>query len=310
MLISLVVPVFNEESTIPLFLSEIKNNELLADYSLEIIFVNDGSTDNTEQIITAEAIKSSNIVAVNFSRNFGKESALLAGIFQSTGDAVIPIDVDLQDPIDVIPMMIARWQEGYDVVLAKRADRSSDSFFKRATSKLFYMVYNNVVENKIEGNVGDFRLMSRRAIEAVKELPENNLFMKGLLSWVGFPTTVIEYTRVERAAGKTKFKFLKLFNLALDGVTSFSNVPLRFWSYLGGTVAFISFLFAMKIVLSKLIFGNPVPGYSSLMVAILFLGGVQLIGIGVLGEYIGRIYKETKHRPRYIIKSIIDNNRE
>lgn len=310
MLISLVVPVFNEESTIPLFLSEIKNNELLADYSLEIIFVNDGSTDNTEQIITAEAMKSSNIVAVNFSRNFGKESALLAGIFQSTGDAVIPIDVDLQDPIDVIPMMIERWQEGYDVVLAKRADRSSDSFFKRATSKLFYMVYNNVVENKIEGNVGDFRLMSRRAIEAVKELPENNLFMKGLLSWVGFPTTVIEYTRVERAAGKTKFKFLKLFNLALDGVTSFSNVPLRFWSYLGGTVAFISFLFAMKIVLSKLIFGNPVPGYSSLMVAILFLGGVQLIGIGVLGEYIGRIYKETKHRPRYIIKSIIDNNRE
>ncbi|AWM80548.1 glycosyltransferase [Gammaproteobacteria bacterium ESL0073] len=310
MLISLVVPVFNEESTIPLFLSEIKNNELLADYSLEIIFVNDGSTDNTEQIITAEAMKSSNIVAVNFSRNFGKESALLAGIFQSTGDAVIPIDVDLQDPIDVIPMMIERWQEGYDVVLAKRADRSSDSFFKRTTSKLFYMVYNNVVENKIEGNVGDFRLMSRRAIEAVKELPENNLFMKGLLSWVGFPTTVIEYTRVERAAGKTKFKFLKLFNLALDGVTSFSNVPLRFWSYLGGTVAFISFLFAMKIVLSKLIFGNPVPGYSSLMVAILFLGGVQLIGIGVLGEYIGRIYKETKHRPRYIIKSIIDNNRE
>lgn len=310
MLISLVVPVFNEESTIPLFLSEIKNNELLADYSLEIIFVNDGSTDNTEQIITTEAMKSSNIVAVNFSRNFGKESALLAGIFQSTGDAVIPIDVDLQDPIDVIPMMIERWQEGYDVVLAKRVDRSSDSFFKRTTSKLFYMVYNKVVENKIEGNVGDFRLMSRRAIEAVKELPENNLFMKGLLSWVGFPTTVIEYTRVERAAGKTKFKFLKLFNLALDGVTSFSNVPLRFWSYLGGVVAFISFLFAMKIVLSKLIFGNPIPGYSSLMVAILFLGGVQLIGIGVLGEYIGRIYKETKHRPRYIIKSIIDKTKE
>ncbi len=310
MLISLVVPVFNEESTIPLFLSEIKNNVLLADYSLEIIFVNDGSTDNTEQIITIEAMKDSTIVAVNFSRNFGKESALLAGIFQSTGDAVIPIDVDLQDPIDVIPVMIDEWQKGYDVVLAKRVDRSSDSFFKRTTSKLFYMVYNKVVENKIEGNVGDFRLMSRRVIEAVKQLPENNLFMKGLLSWVGFPTTVIEYTRVERAAGKTKFKFLKLFNLALDGVTSFSSVPLRFWSYLGGTVAFVSFLFAMKIILSKLIFGNPIPGYSSLMVAILFLGGVQLIGIGVLGEYIGRIYKETKQRPRYIVKSIVDKNRK
>lgn len=310
MLVSLVVPVFNEESTIPLFLSEIKSNELLIDYSLEIIFINDGSTDTTEQIITAEAMKNPSVIAVNFSRNFGKESALLAGIFQSTGDVVIPIDVDLQDPIEVIPSMIERWQEGYDVVLAKRVDRSSDSFFKRTTSELFYMVYNKVVENKIVGNVGDFRLMSRRAIEAVKELPENNLFMKGLLSWVGFPTTVIEYTRVERAAGKTKFKFLKLLNLALDGVTSFSNVPLRFWSCLGGVVAFVSFLFAMKIILSKLIFGNPIPGYSSLMVAILFLGGVQLIGIGVLGEYIGRIYKETKHRPRYIIKSIVDKNKE
>ena len=161
------------------------------------------------------------------------------------------------------------------------------------------------MDNKIEGNVGDFRLMSRQAIDAVKQLPENNLFMKGLLSWVGFPTTVVEYTRAEQSIGKSKFNFWKLVNLALEGITSFSSVPLRFWSYLGGTVALISFIFAMKIILSKLILDNPVPGYSSLMVAILFLGGIQLIGIGVLGEYIGRIYKESKHRPRYIIKSII-----
>lgn len=305
MLISLIVPVFNEEKAIPLFLTEVMENKLLQLYHFEIIFINDGSSDQTEQIINEQARQHNNIVAINFSRNFGKEAALLAGIFQSTGEAIIPIDVDLQDPLEVIPKLIEKWQEGYDVVLAKRIDRSSDTFLKRITSKIFYMVYNKIVDNKIEGNVGDFRLMSRQAIDAVKQLPENNLFMKGLLSWVGFPTTVVEYTRAERSIGNSKFNFWKLVNLALEGITSFSSVPLRFWSYLGGTVALISFIFAMKIILSKLILDNPVPGYSSLMVAILFLGGIQLIGIGVLGEYIGRIYKESKHRPRYIIKSII-----
>ncbi len=305
MLISLIVPVFNEEKAIPLFLTEVMENKLLQLYHFEIIFINDGSSDQTEQIINEQARQHNNMVAINFSRNFGKEAALLAGIFQSTGEAIIPIDVDLQDPLEVIPKLIEKWQEGYDVVLAKRIDRSSDTFLKRITSKIFYMVYNKIVDNKIEGNVGDFRLMSRQAIDAVKQLPENNLFMKGLLSWVGFPTTVVEYTRAERSIGKSKFNFWKLVNLALEGITSFSSVPLRFWSYLGGTVALISFIFAMKIILSKLILDNPVPGYSSLMVAILFLGGIQLIGIGVLGEYIGRIYKESKHRPRYIIKSII-----
>lgn len=310
MLVSIIVPVFNEEHAIPLFLSEINKCGLLSSYDIEIVFVNDGSTDATELIINELALKDDAIVAINFSRNFGKEAALLAGIFQCRGDVVIPIDVDLQDPIDVIPKLIGKWQEGFDVVLAKRVDRSTDSFFKRLTSGLFYFIYNKVVDNKIEGNVGDFRLMSRRSIEAVKLLPESNLFMKGLLSWVGFPTAVIEYTRLERSVGHTKFKFHRLVNLAIDGITSFSSIPLRFWSYLGGFVAFFSFLVAMKIILSKIIFDNPVPGYSSLMVAILFLGGVQLIGIGVLGEYIGRIYSETKRRPRYIIKSLIDKNKK
>lgn len=310
MLISFVVPVFNEENTIALFLSKIRECKLLADYSLEVIFINDGSVDGTEQIISTLAKENNDVVAINFSRNFGKEAALLAGIFQSRGDAVIPIDVDLQDPIEVVPQLINKWQEGFDVVLAKRVDRSVDTFLKRTTSKIFYLIYNKIVDNKIEGNVGDFRLMSRRAVEAVKQLPENNLFMKGLLSWVGFPTAVVEYTRSERSAGNSKFKFYKLLNLALEGITSFSTVPLRFWTYLGGTVAFVSFLLAMKIILAKLFFGNPVQGYASLMVAILFLGGVQLIGIGVLGEYIGRIYKETKHRPRFIIKSIVKKTEE
>lgn len=308
MLVSLIIPVFNEESAIPLFWAEVKKSGLLAEYAIEMVFVNDGSTDNTEIMLNGFAEQDKSITVVNFSRNFGKESALLAGIFECKGDVVIPIDVDLQDPIDVIPQLISKWREGYDVVLAKRIDRSSDSFLKRTTSRLFYFIYNKVVDNKIEGNVGDFRLMSRKAIEAVKLLPENNLFMKGLLSWVGFPTAVIEYSRLERSAGHTKFKFHRLLNLAIDGITSFSSIPLRFWSYLGGIVAFLSFLVAMKIILSKVFFGNPVPGYSSLMVAILFLGGVQLIGIGVLGEYIGRIYSETKRRPRYIIKSLINKN--
>lgn len=305
MLISLIVPVFNEEKAIPLFLNEVTNNKLLQPYSFEIIFINDGSTDQTEQIINQRAIEQHHIVAINFSRNFGKEAALLAGIFQSTGDAIIPIDVDLQDPLEVIPQLIEKWQQGYDVVLAKRINRSSDTLLKRLASKAFYTLYNKIVDNKIEGNVGDFRLMNRQAVEAVKKLPENNLFMKGILSWVGFSTSVVEYTRAERSIGKSKFNFWKLVNLALEGITSFSSLPLRFWSYLGGTVALISFIFAMKIILAKLFLGNPVPGYSSLMTAILFLGGVQLIGIGVLGEYIGRIYKETKQRPRYIIKSTI-----
>lgn len=310
MLISLIVPVYNEAKTIPLFLTEVMEGELLKPYPLEIIFVNDGSADETEIIINEQAKQHNAIVAINFSRNFGKEAALLAGIFQSTGDAIIPIDVDLQDPLEIIPKLIEKWQQGYDVVLAKRTDRSSDTLFKRITSKAFYMVYNKIVDNKIEGNVGDFRLMSRQAVEAVKELPENNLFMKGLLSWVGFPTTVVEYTRAERSTGQSKFNFWRLLNLALEGITSFSSVPLRFWTYLGGSVALISFIFAMKIILAKLLFGNQVPGYSSLMVTILFLGGVQLIGIGVLGEYIGRIYKEAKHRPRYIIKSVVHKDKD
>lgn len=304
-LVSLVVPVFNEEKAIPIFLTEISKNQQLATYRLEIVFVNDGSSDQTEQLISELARQDERVIAINFSRNFGKEAALLAGLFQSTGDVVIPLDVDLQDPIEVIPLLLEKWQQGYDVVLARRNDRESDSFLKRFTSKWFYRLYNAIVENKIIGNVGDFRLMSRVVVDSVKQLPESNLFMKGLLSWVGFSTTVVDYKRPERSIGKTKFNFHKLLNLALEGITSFSSVPLRFWTYLGGTVAMISFILAMNVILQKIIWGNPVAGYPSMMVAILFLGGIQLIGIGVLGEYIGRIYKETKRRPRYIIRSVI-----
>ncbi|WP_278495597.1 glycosyltransferase family 2 protein [Pantoea vagans] len=298
--ISLVVPVFNEEESIPVFYSEVK--EKLSEYEVEIVFVNDGSKDSTEHVIFSLASEDSRIKAISFTRNFGKEPALFAGIEAATGDAVIPIDVDLQDPIEVIPKMIELWKGGADVVLAKRIDRSTDGHLKRKTAEWFYQLHNKISSPKIEENVGDFRLMSREMVENIKLLKERNLFMKGVLSWVGGRTEIVEYVRAERVAGNTKFNGWKLWNLAIEGVTSFSTFPLRMWTYIGLFVAGLSFLYGAYTAVNTMIFGNPVSGYSSIIVSILFLGGVQLIGIGVLGEYIGRIYIETKDRPRYVIK--------
>ena len=299
MKISLVVPVYNEEESIKLFCDNVFR--ILESYDVEIVFVNDGSTDSTESILQEYARDYENIKEISFTRNFGKEPALFAGIEKATGDAVIPIDVDLQDPITLIPKMIEEWQKGADVVLAKRNDRHSDSHFKRKTAEWFYRLHNKISKPKIEENVGDFRLMSREVVDNVLKLEERNLFMKGILSWVGGKTVILEYTRAERYAGKTKFNGWKLWNLALEGITSFSTFPLRVWTYIGFFVAAISFMYGVWMVIDKLIWGNPVAGYPSILVSILFLGGVQLIGIGVLGEYIGRIYIEVKQRPRYII---------
>ena len=300
MKISLVVPVFNEEDTIPIFYQAVRKE--LTEHEVEIVFINDGSKDGTESIINALAVSDPLVKPLSFTRNFGKEPALFAGLEHATGDAVIPIDVDLQDPIEVIPQLIAKWQEGADVVLAKRADRSTDGHMKRKTAEWFYRLHNKISSPKIEENVGDFRLMSRETVEHIKLLPERNLFMKGILSWVGGRVEVVEYTRAERVAGTTKFNGWKLWNLALEGITSFSTFPLRIWTYIGLAVAALSFLYGAWMIVDKVIWGNPVRGYPSIMVSILFLGGVQLIGIGVLGEYIGRIYIETKRRPKYILK--------
>ncbi|ELV07694.1 Bactoprenol glucosyl transferase [Wohlfahrtiimonas chitiniclastica SH04] len=302
MKISLVVPVYNEEEAIPIFYKEVRTADFLEKYSIEIIFVNDGSQDNTENIIDSLAERDDLVKALSFTRNFGKESALFAGLEYASGDAIIPIDVDLQDPIEVIPELINRWEGGYDVVLAKRIDRSSDTALKRKSAELFYKLHNKISKPKIEENVGDFRLMSREVVENIKQLPERNLFMKGILSWVGGNTAIVEYTRAERSAGETKFNGWKLWNLALEGITSFSTAPLRIWTYVGGLVAGLAFIYGSYMLIDKLFFGNPVPGYPSLLVSILFLGGIQLIGIGVLGEYIGRIYIETKQRPKFILK--------
>jgi len=305
MRISLVVPVFNEEQMLSIFYKTVREYKPLSIYELEIVFVNDGSTDNTKDIANLLALSDPMVTLVNFSRNFGKEAALFAGLEYSTGDAIIPIDVDLQDPIEVIPLLIEKWQAGSDVVLAKRIDRTSDSLLKRRTAEFFYKLNNRISDTKIEENAGDFRLMSRQVVEAIKQLPEKNLFMKGLLGWVGFNVEIVEYTRVKREAGSSKFNGWKLWNLAIEGITSFSTLPLRIWSYIGVGVAAGAFVYAAWMVIDKLIWGNPVPGYPSLMAAILFLGGVQLIGIGVLGEYIGRIYMESKNRPRYIVKNVV-----
>ncbi|UZE22699.1 glycosyltransferase family 2 protein [Pseudomonas sp. B21-056] len=307
--VSLIVPVFNEEQAIHLFYDSVRRHPALKDHAVEIVFINDGSADQTAAIAREIALVDSRVLLITFSRNFGKEPALFAGLEYASGDVVIPMDVDLQDPIDVIPRLIAEWERGAEVVLAKRRDRSSDSYLKRRGAALFYGVLNHIANPHIEQNVGDFRLMDRNVVEVIKALPEYQLFMKGVLSWAGFNTVVIEYDRPRRVAGKSKFNGWKLWNLALEGITSFSTVPLRLWTYVGGCISLVSLLYAIYMVLDKILFGNDMPGYPSLMVAILFLGGVQLVGIGVLGEYIGRIYLETKHRPRYVIKEMIREGR-
>lgn len=301
MKISLVVPVFNEEDALPIFYQTVRRE--LSGYDVEIVFINDGSKDNTESIINALAVSDPLVKPISFTRNFGKEPALFAGLEHAEGEAIIPIDVDLQDPIEVIPKLIERWQTGADVVLAKRVDRASDGHMKRKTAEWFYRLHNKISSPKIEENVGDFRLMSRETVEHIKLLPERNLFMKGILSWVGGRVEIVEYARAERIAGDSKFNGWKLWNLALEGITSFSTFPLRMWTYIGLFVAGLSFLYGAYMTFDTLIFGNPVRGYTSVLVSILFLGGIQLIGIGVLGEYIGRIYIETKQRPKFIIKS-------
>lgn len=303
MKISLVVPVFNEEEAIPIFYKTVRGFDALKPYTVELVFINDGSKDATETIINTLALSDPLVVPLSFTRNFGKEPALFAGLEHATGEAIIPIDVDLQDPIEVIPHLITKWQAGADMVLAKRSDRSTDGRMKRKTAEWFYKLHNKISYPQIEENVGDFRLMSREVVENIKLLSERNLFMKGILSWVGGNTDIVEYIRADRVAGKSKFNGWKLWNLALDGITSFSTFPLRIWTYIGLSVSLLSFFYTIWMVIDKLLWGNPVPGYPSLMTAILFLGGIQLIGIGILGEYMGRVYTEVKKRPRYLIKN-------
>lgn len=305
--LSIITPVYNEEKTIPIFFEELLLFEKqISNYQLEWLIVDDGSLDATTEIINTLCNSQQFIRGVIFSRNFGKEAALFAGLEHSEGDIIIPMDIDLQDPLEVILQMLQEYENGAEVVLAKRSNRESDSFYKRKTAQWFYSINNKMSSLKLEEDVGDFRLMTRQVVDEIIRLQENQLFMKGLMSWVGFNTAIVTYKRPIRTEGKTKFNFFKLWNLAVQGITSFSTIPLKVWSYFGGFVSLISFLFGLKIIFEKIFLGISVSGYASLMVAILFFGGVQLIGIGVLGEYIGRTYLESKRRPKYIIKKKIN----
>ena len=300
--LTIICPCFNEESTIKIFLEKLIPIMQDIQRSYEIIFVNDGSTDNTLNVLLKAKSKNSQIRILNLSRNFGKEAALTAGLEHAMGEAVIPIDADLQHPPEIIIEFIKKWEDGFDVVVGKRTVRTGEGVIKKLTAKYFYKFHNQISDVEIPYNVGDFRLMSRKVIEALKRLPENQRFMKGLFAWVGFNTAVVEYEQAPRSAGKTSYNGLKLWDFALEGITSFSTLPLRIWMYIGFLISFLSFLYGSAIVINTLILGVDTPGYASMITIILFLGGIQLIGIGILGEYIGRIYKETKRRPLYIIE--------
>ena len=304
-MISIICPFYNEEDTIQVFFKELLSVLTDIDENFEILCINDGSNDQTLERLLQHQKQSTqqiDIQIIDFSRNFGKEAALTAGIDQALGKAIIPIDTDLQDPPELIKEMIIKWQEGYDIVLAKRIDRSSDTWMKRKTAKWFYKLHNKISSPAIPEDVGDYRLLDRKVAEALKQLPERQRFMKGIFNWVGFKNTSIEFTRNPRTFGQTKFAFSSLWNFALEGITSFSTVPLKIWTYLGLIISISSFCYANFIIIRTLFLGIDLPGYASLIVTVLFLGGLQLIGIGVLGEYIGRIYIESKQRPVYIIQ--------
>ncbi len=308
--ISIVVPFYNEDSAIENFyicLTQILNR--MIDYEFEILCVDDGSIDKTLSRLIDLSRKDARFKIIELSRNFGKEAALTAGIDCSIGDAVIPIDADLQDPPELIESMVKLWIDGAEVVLAKRSDRSTDSFLKRFSASAFYKLHNSLsTEARIPENVGDFRLMDRVVVNALKQLPERQRFMKGLFAWVGFKTTTIEYKRQSRENGNSKFSGWRLWNFALEGITSFSLVPLKVWTYIGALGATFAILYASYIVIRTLIFGIDLPGYASLLVATLFFGSIQLMSLGILGEYIGRIYFETKNRPIYIIRKQYEHN--
>lgn len=304
LLVSLVVPCFNEAEVLPIFLARMR--PILRDLSWlrhEIVFVNDGSTDGTLPFLIAETVLDPAIRVVDLSRNFGKEAALSAGLAEARGDAVIPFDADLQDPPDLIPRLVERWREGFEVVIARRVDRSCDGFLKRETANAFYRLHGRMTDIDLPENAGDFRLMDRRVVDALNAMPESCRFMKGLFAWAGFRTASVDYVRQPRAAGRSKFSGWKLWNFALEGITSFSTLPLRIWTYAGFFVAAGALVYALAVAVRTLVFGVDVPGYASLAVLILLFGGLQMIGMGMIGEYVGRIYMESKRRPLYFVRA-------
>lgn len=299
--LSIVAPMYNEEKNIDYFIKRLLPLLDSLNMGYEIICINDGSNDNTQEKLINYNKTNPAIKVINFSRNFGKENALTAGLHYSQGQAVIPIDTDLQDPPELIHALLAKWREGYDVVYALRKKRHGETLSKRLTANLFYRFINFLSETPIPKNTGDFRLLDRKVVDVLNRLPERTRFMKGLFAWVGFKQTGIAFERQPRHLGKSKWNFWKLWNYALDGITLFSTSALKFWSYLGIIISFLSFIYGSFLIIRTLWFGKDVAGYASIMVAILFLGGLQLISLGIIGEYLGRVYAEAKNRPIYIV---------
>ena len=301
-LISIVVPVFNEENSINTFIQSIETELLPHGYTYEIIFINDGSNDQTEAMIKKNILINKKIKLVNFSRNFGKDIALTAGLDFADGDAVIPMDADLQHPPKIIKQMIGKWLEGYDIVNAQRSNKDQETFLKQSFSKLFYKLFNALSKTPIPSKTGDFRLIDREVILNLRKLKETHRFMKGLFSWVGYNQFTISFDRPQRKSGQTKWGYKNLFNFAIDGITSFSTSILRLSIIIGFSISIIGFSYAVIILYQAVFYGNDVPGFPSLIILILVLGGVQLISMGIQGEYIGKIYEQVKNRPLYIIK--------
>lgn len=299
--ITILVPCYNEEEVINIFYEEVVKIIDKLDYNFELLFVNDGSKDMTLNKIIAMRINDSRVSYVDLSRNYGKEIAMAAGLDHVTGDAVVIMDADLQDPPSLIPTMIEEWEKGYDDVYAKRSSRKGESFMKKFTSHCFYRLLSKLSNVEIQKDTGDFRLLNRKAIDALKQFRESGRYTKGLFSLIGFKKKEILFDRDERAAGKTKWNYWKLIGLAIEGITTFTIMPLRIATFIGGITGFCAFVYMIYIVLRTLIVGVELPGYASLVSIILFIGSIQLVSIGVLGEYVGRIFNETKNRPLYFI---------
>jgi glycosyltransferase involved in cell wall biosynthesis len=302
LILSVVVPAYNEEEVLPEFHRRLTGVLEKLSFFSEILYVNDGSSDETLKVI--KDFHDPRVAVIDLSRNFGKEIALTAGLDHARGEAVVVIDADLQDPPELIPELVEKWREGYDVVYARRSHRDGESYLKKASAKLFYRIIQGVSRVKIPEDTGDFRLLSRRAVESLKQLRESHRFMKGLFTWIGFPQIAVNYRRDPRFAGQTKWNYWQLWNFALEGFTSFTITPLKIATYLGLMTSLASFSWALFVIYKTLAYGDPVQGYPSLMVVILFLGGVQLMSLGVIGEYLGRMFNETKQRPLYFINNI------
>lgn len=300
--LSVVVPAYNEQEVLPEFHRRVSAVLDRIPGRSEVVYINDGSRDNTLQVMQDLRSRDSRVTIVDLSRNFGKEIALTAGLDYARGDAIVVIDADLQDPPELIPDMIKGWEEGFDVVYAQRTVREGETWVKKATAKLFYKIMRRVSRVDVPSDTGDFRLLSRRALDALGQLRERHRFMKGLFAWIGYPSKAVLYRRDPRFAGETKWNYWKLWTLALEGFTSFTTAPLKIATYVGILVALSAFLFASFIVYKTLFYGDSVAGYPSLMVVVLFLGGIQLMALGIIGEYLGRMFMETKQRPLYLVK--------